>query len=35
MEDKGMNVFDSAYMLADPSTATDGEFERIEAVIGM
>jgi len=33
MENKGLNVFNSALVLASPETATDGAFERIEAVI--
>jgi aminopeptidase N len=35
MENKGLNVFNTAYTLADLATATDTDFERIEAVIGM
>jgi len=34
MENKGLNVFNSAYVLADPSTATDSSYRAIEAVIG-
>jgi aminopeptidase N len=34
MENKGLNVFNSAYVLADPSTATDTTYRAIEAVIG-
>lgn len=34
MENKGLNVFNSAYVLADPSTATDVDYERILGVIG-
>jgi len=34
MENKGLNVFNSKYVLARPETATDGEYEAIEAVIG-
>ncbi|NYT26179.1 aminopeptidase N [Alcaligenaceae bacterium] len=34
MENKGLNVFNSAYVLADPSTATDTSYRAIEAVIG-
>jgi aminopeptidase N len=33
MENKGLNVFNDKYVLASPETATDGDFERIEAVI--
>ena len=34
MENKGLNVFNSAYVLADPSTASDTAYRAIEAVIG-
>ena len=34
MENKGLNVFNAAYVLADPDTATDGNYDAIEAVIG-
>ncbi|KAA9007902.1 aminopeptidase N [Histidinibacterium aquaticum] len=33
MENKGLNIFNSALVLASPETATDRDFERIEAVI--
>ncbi|WP_368184030.1 aminopeptidase N [Aestuariibius sp. HNIBRBA575] len=33
MENKGLNLFNSALVLASPQTATDKDFERIEAVI--
>ena len=33
MENKGLNVFNSKYVLALPETATDEEYEAIEAVI--
>ncbi len=33
MENKGLNIFNSAYVLASPETATDKDFERIESVI--
>lgn len=33
MENKGLNVFNSKYVLADPQTATDTDFEGVEAVI--
>src|SRR5262247_435990 len=33
MENKGLNVFNDKYVLASPQTATDGDFERIEAII--
>ena len=34
MENKGLNIFNSAYVLADPLTATDTDYERILGVIG-
>ena len=34
MENKGLNVFNSKYVLALPDTATDSDFEGIESVIG-
>ncbi len=34
MENKGLNVFNTKYVLADPETATDGDFDGIESVIG-
>ncbi|HUH60763.1 MAG TPA: aminopeptidase N [Candidimonas sp.] len=34
MENKGLNVFNSAYVLADKDTATDAAYRGIEAVIG-
>ncbi|HLU01197.1 MAG TPA: aminopeptidase N [Advenella sp.] len=34
MENKGLNIFNSGYVLADPDTATDANFSAIEAVIG-
>ncbi len=33
MENKGLNIFNSKYVLAAPETATDADFERIEAII--
>ena len=33
MENKGLNIFNSALVLASPETATDGAYERIESVI--
>lgn len=33
MENKGLNVFNSKYVLAQPETATDEDYEGIEAVI--
>ena len=34
MENKGLNIFNAAYVLADPQTATDANYQAIEAVIG-
>ena len=34
MENKGLNIFNSTYVLADPKTATDKDFINVEAVIG-
>ena len=34
MENKGLNIFNSKYVLADPETATDDEYEAIQGVIG-
>ncbi len=34
MENKGLNVFNSKYVLANPETASDTDFQMIEAVIG-
>lgn len=33
MENKGLNVFNDKYVLADPETATDGDYAGIETVI--
>jgi aminopeptidase N len=33
MENKGLNVFNTKYVLAKPDTATDGDYQSIEAVI--
>ena len=33
MENKGLNIFNSSLLLADPGTATDADYERIESVI--
>ena len=33
MENKGLNVFNDALILARPETATDADYEHIEAVI--
>ena len=34
MENKGLNVFNTRYVLADPRTATDTDHANVEAVIG-
>ncbi len=34
MENKGLNIFNSRYVLADPGTAEDEDFQNIQAVIG-
>lgn len=33
MENKGLNVFNSKYVLASPETATDADYKNIEAII--
>ena len=33
MENKGLNVFNSKYVLADPATATDGDYQGIMGVV--
>ncbi len=33
MENKGLNIFNSKYVLAKPSTATDDDYESIESVV--
>ena len=33
MENKGLNVFNDKYILANPETATDGDYVNIEAII--
>ena len=33
MENKGLNIFNSAYVLADADTATDRDFEAIESIV--
>jgi aminopeptidase N len=33
MENKGLNIFNDKYVLADPQTATDGDYASIEAII--
>jgi aminopeptidase N len=34
MENKGLNIFNARYILADPDTATDADYEGVESVIG-
>lgn len=34
MENKGLNIFNSRYVLASPETATDDDYQAIEEVIG-
>jgi aminopeptidase N len=34
MENKGLNIFNTKYVLAHPNTETDMDFEAVEAVIG-
>ncbi|MBD8526851.1 aminopeptidase N [Pseudomarimonas arenosa] len=34
MENKGLNIFNARYILADADSATDADYEAIEAVIG-
>lgn len=34
MENKGLNIFNSRLVLADPESATDNDFDRIESVVG-
>ncbi|MBF0271352.1 MAG: aminopeptidase N [Magnetococcales bacterium] len=33
MENKGLNIFNAQYVLADPETATDANYEEVESVI--
>ena len=33
MENKGLNIFNASLLLADPNTATDLDYERIESVV--
>ncbi len=33
MENKGLNIFNSRYVLASPATATDRDYEAIEAIV--
>ncbi|WP_300381544.1 aminopeptidase N [Henriciella sp.] len=34
MENKGLNIFNSAYVLASAESATDADFEAIESIVG-
>ncbi len=34
MENKGLNIFNTKYVLAKPATATDADFDAVESVIG-
>ena len=34
MENKSLNIFNDRYILADPETATDGDYAAIEGVVG-
>lgn len=34
MENKGLNIFNTKYVLASPATATDADFANIESVVG-
>ncbi len=34
MENKGLNIFNCSLLLAQPETATDMDYERIESVVG-
>ena len=34
MENKGLNIFNAAYVMADPETTTDANYQAVEAVIG-
>ncbi|MEW6706773.1 MAG: aminopeptidase N [Pseudomonadota bacterium] len=34
MENKGLNIFNTKYVLANPATATDADFMAIESVVG-
>ena len=34
MENKGLNIFNSAYVLASQESATDADFEAIESIVG-
>ena len=34
MENKGLNIFNTKYVLANPATATDADYATIESVVG-
>jgi aminopeptidase N len=34
MENKGLNIFNTKYVLANPATATDADYDGIESVVG-
>jgi aminopeptidase N len=34
MENKGLNIFNTQYVLASPATATDADYDAIESVVG-
>src|SRR5436190_18520323 len=34
MENKGLNIFNTKFVLANPATATDDDYAAIEAVVG-
>ncbi|GGB89781.1 aminopeptidase N [Novosphingobium endophyticum] len=34
MENKGLNIFNTRYVLAEPDTATDADYDAIESVVG-
>ena len=34
MENKGLNIFNTQFVLASPETATDSDYEAVEAVVG-
>jgi aminopeptidase N len=34
MENKGLNIFNTRYVLGNPATATDADFQAIESVVG-
>jgi len=33
MENKGLNIFNSKFVLADPTTATDADLDRVESIV--